>query len=377
MYVNLRIFRRALAISLFRRPFSLRRWAIVFLFCVLFWTVWTLVAIGRGLDVLLFPGFLRQEVREPTFIIAPPRSGTTFLQKTMCLDADRFVCVKLWETIFPSITYLKAFDLIGRVDAACGGLGARLVGWSERRFFGGWDDMHRMSFTAPEEDEAYFVYTLVAESTLLLFPYPQDLRIATRADELPERERHRLMQHYRSCVQRFLYARGPDKTLLAKTPGNAGRIRSLLESFPDARIISIIRHPYETLPSHVSLTYAVWQVHSPEIAKASPETEAYAEIAVDWYRNMFENRDRPDPRRYAAIRYEDLVGDPARTVRGLYQHFGWEMGAASAAALDEAAGRSRSYQSAHEYSLEEYGLDEGWVQERLGDILDAYSLPRG
>ena len=96
--------------------------------------------------------------------------------------------MRLYETIFPSVTYLKAFDLLGAIDRACGGFGARLVRWSERRFFGGWDDMHRMSFTAPEEDECYFVYTMVAESVLLLFPYPRDLWIATRADQLPGEE---------------------------------------------------------------------------------------------------------------------------------------------------------------------------------------------
>jgi hypothetical protein len=376
MYVNLRIFRRGLRVCLLERPFSIRRWAFVLLFCVLFWTVWLVVSTFRGIDLLLFRGFLRQEIREPTFIIAPPRSGTTFLQKTMCLDEDRFVCVRLYETIFPSVTLLKAFDLLGQLDEMAGGFGAKLVHWSERRFFGGWDDMHPMSFTAPEEDEGYFVFTMIAESVLLLFPYPDELWVATRADELPERERRRLMRHYESCLKRFMYARGPDKMLLAKTPGNAGRVGSLLETFPDARIISIIRHPYETLPSHVSLSYSVWQVHSPEIGKVSRETEAYAEIAVDWYRNMFEHRDQPSPERYAGVRYEELVGDPEGTVRGIYDRFGWKIGPEAAAELQAAAGRARSFRSAHDYSLEEYGLTEGWVQERLGDILDAYSLAR-
>ena len=32
----------------------------------------------------------------------------------------------------------------------------------------------------------------------------------------------------------------------------------------------IIRHPYESLPSHVSIFYTAWQAHSPEIPKVSP-----------------------------------------------------------------------------------------------------------
>ncbi len=53
------------------------------------------------LDHVFFPGFRRQPVKEPVFIVAPPRSGTTLTQKLMSLDVERFVHVKLYQTIFP------------------------------------------------------------------------------------------------------------------------------------------------------------------------------------------------------------------------------------------------------------------------------------
>lgn len=376
MYVHLGLFRTALVTSLFRRPFRLRRWAMVLGFCALFWTVWILVALGRGLDWILFPGFRRQVIREPTFIIAPPRSGTTFLQQLMSQDEHRFACVRLYETIFPSVTWLRLFDLVGWVDRRLGGFLARGVRWFERRAFGGWDEVHRMSFTAPEEDECYFVYTMVAEALLLLFPFPEELWLATRADRLPERSRHALMKHYRSCIRRHMYARGPHKTLLAKNPGSAGRIRAILETFPDARIVSIVRHPYESLPSHVSSFYRAWQVHSPEIEKVSDVTAAYAEVAVDWYRNIYECRDLPSPERHVTVRYEELVTDPRAAVRAVYTHFGWELDPEFVARLDASARRARGYRSEHSYALGEYGLSPEWVQERLGDVMDAYALER-
>jgi hypothetical protein len=38
------------------------------------------------LDLVLFPRYRRAKIEAPVFIIANPRSGTTFLHRIMCLD---------------------------------------------------------------------------------------------------------------------------------------------------------------------------------------------------------------------------------------------------------------------------------------------------
>src|ERR1041385_1528928 len=98
MYINLSLFARAQRLTLFQTPFAVRRWVYVLFFTVLYWLMWFLVAFGRGLDHLFFPEFKRQPVREPVFIVAPPRSGTTLTQKLMSLDQDRFVYNALYQT---------------------------------------------------------------------------------------------------------------------------------------------------------------------------------------------------------------------------------------------------------------------------------------
>src|SRR5262249_10180537 len=133
MYVNLNLFFKAESLAFFRQRFSLRRWALVVLFTGIFWLCWLIVAVGRILDHLFFPGFRRQEVREPIFIVAPPRSGTTFLQNLMCLDEERFTHVRLYQTIFPAVTYHRIFHFLAWLDGKCGGILARLVHWSEKK----------------------------------------------------------------------------------------------------------------------------------------------------------------------------------------------------------------------------------------------------
>ncbi len=166
------------------------------------------------------------------------------------------------------------------------------MGWCEKKWFGGWDDLHKMRLNQPEEDDALFLYAFESEAIFMLFPYVQELWEAGFPDALPAGERHKLMGYYRSCLQRHLYANDPAKTLLSKATQSSGTVESLLEEFPDAKFITIVRHPYRSVASHVSLFVPVWQAHSPEIAKDGLVAKAYARLAVEWYKHLFAFRQR-------------------------------------------------------------------------------------
>ena len=376
MYINLRLFLRALKLSLFKSPFRLRRWAYVVFFTALFALVWIIVAIARLLDQIFFPGFRRQPLRAPVFIVAPPRSGTTLTQKLLSLDEERFVHVKLYQTIFPSVFCQRGFDLLVWLDRKCGSPFARLIGWAEKRWFGGWDEMHKLRFNQPEEDDGFFVYTFVTEAVFLLFPFIDELWEAGFSDALPPDERRKVMRYYRSCLQRHVYANGPDKTLLSKATQSSGSVEGLREEFPDACFITIIRHPYDSVASHVSVFYPVWIAHSPEIAKDSPTSKAYGRLAVEWFKHLFQFREKVEAERYYCIDYRNLVRDPAATIEQLYAHFGWSMSETYRERLRAATQRQREFKSAHHYSLEEFGMSREWIQQELGALLDFYQLPR-
>jgi len=376
MYINLRLFFKAVRLSLLDSPFRLRRWAYVIFFVGLYWVMWCLVAIGRLLDHVLFPGFRKQMVREPVFIVAPPRSGTTLTQKLMSLDEDRFLHAKLYQTIFPSVFYQKVFNGLVALDRMLGQPMARLTAWAEKKWFGGWDDMHKMRFNQPEEDDGFFVYCFVTEAIFLLFPFINELWEAGFSDALPTDERRKVMAYYKSCLQRHLYANGPGKILLSKATQSSGSVVGLKEAFPDARFITIIRHPYNSVASHVSVFYPVWRAHSPEIAKDSDVSRAYGRLAVEWFKHLFAFRNQVDGARYYCIDYRDLARDPKATLERLYAHFGWTPSEAYRQRLTEATQRQREFKSAHHYTLEEFGMTKEWIQRELGELLDYYKLER-
>jgi len=286
------------------------------------------------------------------------------------------VNLKMYQTIFPAVCFQRSFDALAWMDRVLGRPGERLLGWCEKRWFGGWDDLHKLRLNQPEEDDALFLYAFASEAVYLLFPYVEELWEAGFLDALPPSKRRKLMRYYRSCLQRHLFANGPTRTLLSKATQSCGTVESLMEEFPDGQFITIVRHPYQSLASHVSLFVPVWQAHSPEITKDGPISKAYSRQAIEWYKHLFQFRNKIDPARYHCIDYRDLVRNPRAAIEKVYAHFGWPMSDDLRVRLDEASQRQGSFKSQHEYSLEEYGLSKEWIQRELGEMMDFYKLER-
>lgn len=374
MYFNFRGFFKAIYITLFQQPFRLRRWFYVLFFSSLYLSFTFIVAFARWLDELFFPSFRHIPVDKPVFIIAPPRSGTSFLQSVLSQDVEKFCHWKMYQTIFPSICIQKLVNLLVWLDVKCGGLFNRLMYWLEKNWFGGWDDLHKMRLDQPEEDGALFLYAFASEAIFMLFPFIDQLWDVGFPDALPEGQRRKLMAYYRSCLQRQIYASGNGRTLLIKSTNSSGAVESLLAEFPDARFITIIRHPSESIASHVSLFVPVWQAHSPEIAKNGLESRAYAGLAVEWFKHLLKFRTTVASENYYCIDYRDLRVDPSKTIEQLYKHFGWQISESFHAKLVEITSRQKDFKSKHHYSLEEFGLTSQWLESELAPVLAAYGF---
>jgi hypothetical protein len=372
VYLHVKTLRKAVSTALLHRPFRLRRWIIVLGFTALFLSFWCFLAFGRLLDDVFCRGWRRQPVAAPVFIVATPRSGTTFLQRLLSLDSARFKPLLLYEMIFSAVVWQRAIEGLGRLDRALGRPAGRVAEAVNRLAFGKWDDRHKIRLDLPEEDEALYIFTLVTETVYLLFPYFRELPPVGFADALPEHEADRAVGFFRESLQRLLFVRGQGRTALTKSTCSLGRVRALRRAFPDARFIHLVRHPAEAIPSHVSVFFPTWQVHSPEIGKISPETRAYAALAASWYRHMLTEAAAIPQDHYILVPYEELVVDPRSAVERIYRRFGFTLDAAFALRLDAAVAQAKRYRSTHRYSLAEYGLDEAWLEEEVGDVLAAY-----
>jgi hypothetical protein len=329
------------------------------------------VSIARWLDRLLYPAFEQTPVTPPVFVIATPRSGTTFLHHLLALDDEHFVGFKLYQTLAPAILLERAIGALRALDAQAGlGLG-RLLDAIDRRMFTAWNGIHRVGLRADEEDENLFVYSLVSPALYMLFPAIRAIPELIDLSGFPQKSLRRLAHDYRESVRRLLYLNGGERTPLIKNVLLPSRLAVAKLAFPNARYVHIVRDPREAIPSAVSLFYAMWQTHSPSIAADSPETRALADMFLQHYRLLCDEQQRQPAGNWVTVRFESLVADPVATVSGIYEALGLTVTARFRERLEQAAADGRRFKSRHNYDLARFGLTEDDLRSALGPHWDS------
>ena len=255
-------------------------------------------AICFALDPLLFPSLRRTRVRTPVFILGHARSGTTLLHRLMSRDADRFSAFLLYELFFPSLLQKRAIRFFAACDARLlgGAIERRIRAWEARKF-GKTRHLHPMGLTEPEEDDGVLTYSCASGSWIVRLPYLGELDFY-HVDERPARERRRVMRFYAECVRRQLCLNGGDRIHLSKNPLFAGRVESLIETFPDARFVVPFRNPYETIPSLLKLMKVAWKMRRWSDDEMQRSLRVLAEQSYHTYRHPLEVLARhPETRR--------------------------------------------------------------------------------
>jgi len=285
------------------------------------------------------------------------------------MDGDRFSYFRLYEMFFPSVLQKKVIRALGRLDRRMGGpLEKRLKAWDDRQFEAT-KDQHAMGLFKPEEDD--FVYTLSCASGfwIVMVPYMDQLDFYS-VDEWPERRRRRHMRFYEQCVRRQLYVNGPDKVHLSKNPTFSGRVESLVDTFPDARIVVNVRNPYETIPSLLKLLQSAWRARGWDDARMAGSLQALAHQSFHTYRYPLDVLARHPELPQAVVDYRDLTSDPKGTVETVYKQLGFTVSDEFAEVLMGEQEREAGHEggAGTRYSLEEFGLRRDEIHTRLDDL---------
>jgi hypothetical protein len=324
------------------------------------------------LDALLFPGLRRIEVRDPVFLVGHARSGTTLLHRLMSRDGERFSSFRLYEMYFPSLLQKKAIRALAAFDRRrLGGfVGRRVRAWEKKRY-GKTQDIHAMGLTQPEEDDFLFYWSCASGTWMLKLPAMGEIDFY-HLDREPERKRRRVQRFYADCIRRQLHLNGADRVHLCKAPHFAGRVASLIESFPGARIVVTMRSPHETIPSLLKLMKVGYQLRGWDEPRMARSLGVLAAQSFHTYRHPLEVLAKHPETRHAIVDYRELVAEPKRTVAEVYAALGIELTADFAAVLDEEQKRARKHESGHSYSLAEFGLDKDAIEHGLAELFERY-----
>lgn len=382
MIYNLKLFWRMTMRSFFgvnRTHARLTRKRLLFL--MLFYSVWPAWTLFTWtcllLDDLLFPGYKQQVIEKPLFILGNFRSGSTFLHRLLSREAETFTSLRTWDIfITPSITQRKLSGAFADLDRRLGSPLKRFLVNLDKRSLGK-IRIHRISLFEPEEDENILLHAWSTFFSVVMFPFFDEMPPYPFFDDaLPAEERRRIMGFYHALIQRHVYADGGKRHFLSKNPAFSAKIETLLEFFPDARILYLVRNPLDMLPSTISwLSYATSVFCTPlQKYVFIEETLAFTQY---WYRHPLRYIDTHPSQNFKILSYDDLIERPREMISEFYLQFGYPEHPALERIVAQAVAETRTYRSDHEYSYEAMGLTRAQIVAAYQDIFDRFGFDTG
>ena len=234
-------------------PLSLKRLVSLLLGFPLFLAFQLVHWLSFLLDELFFRGYRNIAIEAPVFISGIPRSGTTFVHRTLASDSEQFTTVSTWEAVLaPSITQRKLIRVLARLDAAIGSPGRKTIHWLTGKAAGDFKEVHEVDPAAPEEDYLWLLPAGSCFIILMAFPFSPWLKSTAVLDQMPGAQRDRLIDFYLSCIQRHLYCAPEGRRFLSKNAAFASWVEPLATRLPDARFILCVRDPASGLSSQLS-----------------------------------------------------------------------------------------------------------------------------
>jgi len=313
------------------------------------------------LDVVFFPALRKIQIDKPVFIMGHPRSGTTFFQKEV-YKSGQVTMFSTWEMALPSLVQRKLFSpviwILERLNLD--------VLQSARKG-------HEIRLQAVEEDEGLFLHRLDTEMLTVFAPW---LLIDDEYGDLgfklgwnDARENRRSLIFFRECLKRQILYTGK-KQIVAKCNPSIFRLETILEVFPDAQIVYMVRSPQNTMRSFLSFTS---QFVSPLLTE--PERNAYFRKKYQWsvqlYRYFEEIKASIPEDQLMVILFHELTGDLPRVMARFFRFAGitpderyWEQ-------LYHGEGHSKQKKHTNS-SLKQFGISNESIRADLGFIWDRY-----
>lgn len=304
------------------------------------------------------PEILDEQVEVAAVVVGLPRTGSTMLHR-MLASAPGMTGVRWFEaqnySPFPGE---DRGNPAGRRQAAQGLLDYMVANIPDLM------SIHPMSLDQP--DEELIILGQLYSSTMIEGTY----HVPAFAHWLTDHDRTQSYRDLKQILQSLQWqdpSRQGAKWVL-KTPGHLMALDSVIEVFPEARIVMTHRDPVATVPSYCSMEYSLYRMVSDTIDRESVARFWVPRLAqlLDGFMDV---RAASGGHNFVDVRYPDLLSDPIGQGARVLAAAGVNVTADVRAGMEQwVEHNKREDRAPHKYSLEDFGLDK----EEVGEAFAVY-----
>lgn len=246
------------------------------------------------------------ENQAPTFILGHWRSGTTHLQYLLSLD-KRFAYLENFQAFFFRISQFSGPLFKPFVQALM----------PRKRP----QDNIKIDAESPAEEEQPLA-NLTDCTGMMSFFFPQNRSYFDKFNifkGISSEEKKEWQKQFVYLLQNISFY-GNNKPLLLKNPHNTGRIKELLELFPEAKFIHIHRNPYDVYRSNIHLYK---KTISTQFLQDFSDQEIHERVMYCYEEMMqkyVEEQSLIPKENFFQLSYRELSDRPLETIGSLYQN---------------------------------------------------------
>ena len=161
---------------------------------------------------------------------------------------------------------------------------------------------------------------------------------------------------------------------MLKDPSHIGHLPEILQAYPNAKFIHIHRDPTESVASFCSLTKNVRLAFSKKV-----NTDDIGNTVIDfWNHNLKKGMDYRKNLlndQIVDVTYEDFISSPLNQIKSIYMQLGFDMTIETENNIENYLYKDqKKIKSSHNYSLDEFGLNEKNVKDQFRDYMLNYDF---
>jgi hypothetical protein len=309
-----------------------------------------------------YPEIPALAVEQPVFIAGLARTGTTLLSRLLGCE-PRLRPLRSWEGVAPAPPTSAAKP--GQPDPR-----RKLAVTAERA----------LRYLAPEffaihpvEADGYEEDVLLQDGSFMSPTVDSTLPVPSYSAWLHATDQRPMYRYFRRLVQLLLWQQ--PGTYLGKTPHHLENLPALLEVFPGARVIVTHRDPAVVVPSFCSMMAHARRLFSDDVNLLDVGRQFHAKQRKGVGDAMEARRTLP-AESFIDVRYPDLMRDPMKEVRRIYDFLGYGLDPATIETMNAYRRENpKDKRGVHRYRPEDFGLSREQLDRDFAAYRDHYGIP--